>query len=95
MKKRYNIHIILVCKIYIYRALDLKHVVLVYIITKYVHVHLQVSITLHNENTADFEISYNKRLKIDCILVCKIHISKLNYLKFSENVYLDKAHLKI
>ena len=69
---------------------------LVEIITQHVHVHLQVVITLHNENMADFVISYNKkRLKFDCILVCKIHISKLNYLKFSENVYFDKAHLKI
>ena len=34
---------------------------LVYIINQHVHVHLQVSITLHNENMADFVISYNKK----------------------------------
>ena len=66
------------------------------IITHHVHVHWQISITLHNENMAHFVISYNKeRLKIECILVCKIRISKLNYFKFSENAYLDKAHLKM
>ena len=40
------------------RALDLKHGVLVYIITKHVHEHFQVSIALHYENMADFVISY-------------------------------------
>ena len=36
-----------------------------------------------------------KMTKIECILVCKIHILQLNDLKFSENAYLDKAYLKI
>ena len=33
--------------------------------------------------------------KIDRLLVCKIQISQLNGLKFSENVYSNTAHLKI
>ena len=41
--------------------MDLKLGMLVYIITQHVHVHLQVSITLYNENMADFVISYNKK----------------------------------
>ena len=73
--------------------MDLKLGMLVYIITQHVYVHLQASITSHNEKKADFVISYNK--KDECILVCKIHTSQLNDLKFSENVYLDKVHLKI
>ena len=54
-------HTILVCKLYIYRAMDLQLGMLVYIITQHLHVQLQVSITLHNENMADFVISYNKK----------------------------------
>ena len=59
-KKRLKIHIILVCKLYIYRAIDLKLVMLVYIITQHVHVHFQVSIALHCENILDFVILYHK-----------------------------------
>ena len=89
-------HTIQVCKLYIYKAVDLKLGMLVYIITQHVHVHLQVSIPLHNENMADFVISYNKkRPNIERILVCKIHILQLNGLELSEKVYFDKAHLKI
>ena len=40
--------------------MNLKLGMLVHIITQYVHVHLQVSITLHNENMANFVTSYNK-----------------------------------
>ena len=95
-KKRLKIHIILVCKLYIYRAIDLKLGKLVYIITLHVHVRFQVSIALHCENILDFVILYHKSgKKIDRLLVCKIHISQLNGLKFSENVYSNKAHLKI
>ena len=54
-------HTIMVCKLYIYRPKDLKLGMLVYIIIEHVHVHLQVSITLHNENMADVVISYNKK----------------------------------
>ena len=54
LKKRSKIHIILVCKLYIYRAIDLKLGMLVYIITQHVHVHFQVSIALHCENILDF-----------------------------------------
>ena len=36
-----------------------------------------------------------KLSKIEHILVCKIHILQPHGLKFSENVYFDKAHLKI
>ena len=61
MKKWQKMHTILVCKLYIYKVVDLKLGMLVYIITQHVHVHLQVSITLHNENIADFVISYNKK----------------------------------
>ena len=43
-------HNILVCKLYIYKAVDSKLGMLVYIITQHVHVQLQVSITLHNKN---------------------------------------------
>ena len=53
--------------------MDLKLGMLVYIITQHVYVHLQASITSHNEKKADFVISYNK--KDECILVCKIHTS--------------------
>ena len=59
-KKRLKINIILVCKLYIYRAIDLKLVMLVYIITQHVHVHFQVSIALHCENILDFVILYRK-----------------------------------
>ena len=52
LKKRSKIHIILVCKLYIYRAIDLKLGMLVYIITQ--HVHFQVSIALHCENILNF-----------------------------------------
>ena len=49
-----KIHVILVCKLYIYRAIDLKLGMLVYIITQHVlHVHFQVSIALHCENILD------------------------------------------
>ena len=41
MKKRSKIHIILVCKLYIYRAMDLKLGMLVYIITQHILVHFQ------------------------------------------------------
>ena len=53
--------IILVCKLYIFRAIDFKLGMIVDIITQHLHVHLQVSITLHNENMADFVVSYNKK----------------------------------
>ena len=56
-------HIILVCKLYIYTAIDLKLGMLVHIITQHVHVHFQVAIVLHYENMADFVISYNKNDK--------------------------------
>ena len=96
LKKRSKIHVILVCKLYIYRAIDLKLGMLVYIITQHVHVHFQVSIALHCENILDFVIFYHKNgKKIDRLLACKIHILQLNGLKFSENVYSNKAHLKI
>ena len=96
LKKRSKIHVILVCKIYIYRAIDLKLGMLVYIITQHVHVHFQVSIALHCENILNFVILYGKNgKKIDRLLACKIHILQLNGLKFSENVYSNKAHLKI
>ena len=96
LKKRSKIHVILVCKLYIYRAIDLKLGMLVYIITQHVHVHFQVSIALHCENILDFVIFYHKNgKKIDRLLACKIHILQLNGFKFSENVYSNKAHLKI
>ena len=96
LKKRSKIHVILVCKLYIYRAIDLKLGMLVYIITQHVHVHFQVSIALHCENILDFVILYHKNgKKIDRLLAYKIHILQLNGLKFSENVYSNKAHLKI
>ena len=41
--------------------MDLKLGMLVYIITQHVYVHLQVSATSHNENMADFVISYKKK----------------------------------
>ena len=59
--KRPKIYIILVCKLNIYRAKDLKLLMLVHIITQHVHVHFQVSIASHNENMADFVTSYNKK----------------------------------
>ena len=58
-EKTLKIHI-MVCKIYIYRAIDLKLCMLVYIITQHVHVHFQVSIALHCENILDFVILYHK-----------------------------------
>ena len=58
-EKTLKIHI-MVCKIYIYRAIDLKFGMLVYIITQHVHVHFQVSIALHYENILDFVILYHK-----------------------------------
>ena len=62
--KRLKIHIILFCKLYIYRAIDLKLGKLVYIITQHVHVHFQVSIALHYENILDFVmILYHKNGK--------------------------------
>ena len=61
MKKWPKMHTIMVCKLYIYRPKDLKLGMLVYIIIEHVHVHLQVSITLHNENMGDVVISYNKK----------------------------------
>ena len=95
LKKRSKIHVILVCKLYIYRAIDLKLGMLVYIITQHVHVYFQVSIALHCENILHFVILYHKNgKKIDRLLACKIHI-QLNGLKFSENVYSNKPHLKI
>ena len=60
MKKRQKIHIILVCKLYICRGMDLKLGMLVYVITQRVHVHFQVSTALHCENILDFVIFYNK-----------------------------------
>ena len=62
-KKRLKIHSILVCKLYIYRAIDLKLGKLVYIITQHVQVHFQVSIALHCENILDFVILYHKNGK--------------------------------
>ena len=62
-KHRLKIHIILVCKLYIYRAIDLKLGMLVYIITQHVHVHFQVSIVLYCENILDFVILYHKNGK--------------------------------
>ena len=92
-KKRSKIHIILVCKLYIYRAIDLKLGMLVYIVTQHVHVHFQVSIALHCENIL---ILYHKSSKkFIALVVCKIHILQLNGLKFLENVYFNKALLKI
>ena len=44
MKKRLKIHIILVCKLYIPKAMGLKLGKLVYIITQHILVHFQVSI---------------------------------------------------
>ena len=67
-----------------------------HVITQHVDVHFQVSITLHCENILNFVTFYNKkRPKIERILVCKIHILQVNSLKLSENVYFNKAHLKI
>ena len=60
LKKRSTNHIILVCKLCIYRAIDLKLGMLVYIITQHVHVHFQVSIALHCENMLNFVILYHK-----------------------------------
>ena len=62
-KKRSKIYIILVCKLYIYRAIDLKLGMFVYIITQHVHVHFQVSIALHCENILNFVILYHKNGK--------------------------------
>ena len=62
-KNRLKIHIILVCKLYIHRAINLKLGMLVYIITQHVHVHFQVSIVLHCENILDFVILYHKEGK--------------------------------
>ena len=62
-KIRSKIHIILVCKLYIYRGIDLKLGMVVYIITQHVHVHFQVSIALHCENILDFVILYHKNGK--------------------------------
>ena len=59
-KKRSKIYIILVCKLYIYRAIDLKLGMLVYIVTQHVHVHFQVSIALHYENILNFVILNHK-----------------------------------
>ena len=59
-KKRSKIHIILVCKLYIYRAMDLKLGMLVYIVTQHVHVHFKVSSALHCENILNFVILYHK-----------------------------------
>ena len=53
-KKWSKVHIILVGKLYIYRAIDLKLGKLVYIITQHVHVHFQVSIAVHCENILAF-----------------------------------------
>ena len=61
MKKKSKKHIILVCKLYIFRATDFKLGMLLDIITQHAHVHLQVLIALHYENMADFVISYNKK----------------------------------
>ena len=55
--------VILVCKLYIYRAIDLKLGMFVYIITQHVHVHFQVSIALHCENILVFVILYHKNGK--------------------------------
>ena len=60
MKKRSKIHIILVCKLYIYRAMDLKLGMLVYIIIQHILVHFQVPIAWTYEIMADFVIFYNK-----------------------------------
>ena len=60
MKKWTKIHIILVCKILIYRAMDLKLGMLVYIITQHILVHFQVPIAWNYENMADFVNFYNK-----------------------------------
>ena len=60
-KKGKKKHIILVCKLCIYIAMDLKLGMLVDIITQ--HVRFQVSIELHYEIMADFVISYNKKTK--------------------------------
>ena len=62
-KKRLKIHIILVCNLYIHRAIDLELGKLVYIITQHVPVHFQVSIALHCENILDFVILYHKNGK--------------------------------
>ena len=96
MKKWPKTHIILVCKLYIYGAMDLKLGMLMHIITQHVDVHFQVSIALHCENILNFVTFYNKkRPEIDRILVCKIHMLQVNGFKFSEIVYFNKAHLKI
>ena len=60
MKKRSKIHIILVCKLYIYRAMDLKLGMLVYIIIQHILVHFQVPIAWTYAIMADFVIFYNK-----------------------------------
>ena len=60
IQKTSKIQIILVCKLCIYRAIDLKLVMLVYIITQNVHVHFQVSIALPCENILYFVILYHK-----------------------------------
>ena len=55
--------VILVCTLYIYRAINLKLGMFVYIIAQHVHVHFQVSIALHCENILDFVILYHKNGK--------------------------------
>ena len=69
----------------------------VYSIIQHVHVHLQVSTALHYENMADFVICYNKNdQKLSGFWSVKYtYILQLNDLKFLENVYFVKAHLKI
>ena len=65
--------------------MELKRGMLVYIIIQHVHVH------------ADFVICYNKNdQKLSGFWSVKYtYILQLNDLNFSENVYFDKAHLKI
>ena len=87
IQKTLKIHIILVCKLYIYRAIDLKLGMLVYTFKSQSHCIVKISSILW--------FCTIKTVINDRLLVCKIHILQLNGLKCSENVYSNKAHLKM
>ena len=96
-KNRLKIHIILVCKLYIHRAINLKLGMLVYIITPnmYMYTFKSQSYCIVKISSILWFCTIKRAKTFECLLVCKIHILKLNGLKFSENVYFNKAHLKI
>ena len=76
MKERTKIHIILVCKLYIYGAMDLQLGKIVYLMTQYGHTKFQMSTSLHCENGLVETGSFmkKKQTKKYIILVCKILI---------------------